>query len=145
MEETRVPTSQIPEGRSAATGSERVLIVEDDAAVRSVMRRSLTRAGYTVLEARSADAALSTFEESGPFRLVIVDVVLPAKSGLALVRELRRRAHEVSILFVTGYPREASVLNEHGALLVKPFTADGLLRAVRDAIDGSVRPRAEAP
>jgi PAS domain S-box-containing protein len=146
IEETRGTTGRPPEGRDAAAGSERVLIVEDDAPVRSVMRRSLTRAGYTVLEAECADSALATFEEMGPFQLVIVDVVLPTKSGLVLAQEIRRRARDVSILFVTGYLKEASVLHEHGTLLVKPFTGDVLLRAVRDAIDGGpVRPEAETP
>lgn len=124
----------------AQSGSETILIVEDDNAVRSATRRFLINHGYTVLEAADGLAALLLCRQhSGPIHLVITDVVMPGMSGRELVEHLARIRPELPVLYVSGYTD--STIIRHGlaagniALLQKPFTADALAHAVREMLD----------
>jgi PAS domain S-box-containing protein len=118
-----------PEGASPR-GSETVLLVEDDLAVRDLVREVLARSGYRVLVARSGTEALRLAEEEArPLDLVLADVVTPGIGGPELVQRLGARA-----LFVSGHADRAA-LPCGARYLPKPFTPDALLRAVRDAID----------
>jgi CheY-like chemotaxis protein len=123
-------------------GTETVLIVEDEQAVRMLMASVLKRAGYTVLEAGNGTEALQVCEKAhSSIDLVVSDVVMPEMSGPDLLKRLKEFKPDIKVLFVSGYTANAMV--EHAAFdsktpfLQKPFTAAGLARKVRESIDRS--------
>ncbi len=121
-------------------GSEAVLLVEDEDAVRALARHVLTSCGYTILEARDGREALR-FAEQHPGRidLVVSDVVMPYLGGRQLVERLAALRPGVRVLFLSGYTDDAVV--RHGvreaeyAFLQKPFTPTALARKVREVLD----------
>jgi two-component system cell cycle sensor histidine kinase/response regulator CckA len=120
-------------------GSETVLLVEDDAPLRELVRECLTENGYTVLEAGKADEAEQLFDRH-PIHLLVTDVVMPMASGPALAERLRSLRSGLKVLYMSGYTDDAmarhGALDEGSAFLQKPFTAEALMRKVRDVLDG---------
>jgi PAS domain S-box-containing protein len=127
------------ETASAGGGTETVLLVEDDVAIRAISRRTLLGAGYRVLDAPSAQGALAAAAGlDGPLHLLVSDVILPGQNGCELARELERSRPDLRVLFVSGYARRIAgvALVPAGApFLAKPFAPEDLLRAVRGALD----------
>jgi PAS domain S-box-containing protein len=139
----RVPdsasTPSITGGAGQPRGSETVLLVEDEAAVRDLIRRVLASRGYTVLEADGADSALTLMDGHGePIHLVISDVVLPGRLGGRELAELLNGRHpEARFLFISGYTA-SGVLQDglvSGSFLQKPFSPEALARKVREVLD----------
>jgi PAS domain S-box-containing protein len=127
-----------PDARAMLRGSETVLLVEDEGAVRESLRRILERAGYGVIEARhGADALLLWRERRDEIALVLTDLLMPEMRGGELAAAVRAMAPDAKIIFMSGYASESarSTVSAGDALLTKPFDADTLLRAVRDALD----------
>ena len=125
---------------TAAAGSETVLIVEDNGAVREVAVRSLARAGYDVHVAGDAEEALVTFEaHDGRVDLMVTDVILPGLNGRELARRVEVRWPHVRTLFMSGYTANAivhrGVLAPGTDILVKPFTPGQLAQRVREVLD----------
>jgi CheY-like chemotaxis protein len=125
---------------SASTGTETVVLVEDEEAVRRLAREILSQQGYTVLEAKDGPDALRLCQQyAGPIDLLVTDVVMPQMSGLRLADRLRAMRPQTKTLFISGYLDET--LREYGAsadeirLLKKPFTSSTLARTVRDVLD----------
>ncbi len=124
-------------------GSESVLVVEDEEAVRKLARRILESAGYRVFTAASGVEALA-FAEShqGPIDLVLTDVVMPGMSGRQVASRLLAIRPAIKVLYMSGYTDNAIV--HHGVLddgtnfIGKPFTAADLTRKVREVLDGKV-------
>ena len=123
-------------------GTETVLLLEDEAEVRAMVRAMLVGQGYRVLEAEQGVEALEIAErENGPIDLLVTDVVMPQQSGPELARRLVARRPQTRVLYISGYPDDA--LGEHGVLhpgvafLAKPFTAAELARKVREVLDGA--------
>jgi PAS domain S-box-containing protein len=121
-------------------GTETVLLVEDESAVRRLGRRILERRGYQVIEAESGAEAISLFQRMAPdIALLVSDVVMPGMSGGELARRLRIIKPSLRILFTSGYTADAIAPNgelEAGtAFLEKPFTPDALAQKVRDVLD----------
>jgi len=121
-------------------GSETILLVEDEAALRALTRRLLEKHGYTVLEAGTADAALALARAHvGPIHLLLADVVLPGASGPTLAGELLSRRADLKVLFMSGYTEDAivhrGVLAPNTAFINKPFSGDNLAAKVRDVLD----------
>jgi len=121
-------------------GTETVLLVEDAAAVRSVIHEALVRQGYAVLDAPNGGEALRVAEShAGPIHLLLTDVVMPGLSGRQLSDQLTRIRPETRVLYTSGYTDDAVV--RHGVLesgiayLQKPFTVEGLARKVREVLD----------
>jgi two-component system, cell cycle sensor histidine kinase and response regulator CckA len=114
-----------------------VLVAEDEAALRAAVVRSLTGAGFRVLEGESADAALAAARSHrGSIDLLLTDFVMPGKSGAHLAEALRRDRPGVKVLFMTGFPgdpRVAEALSGTAAsdVLQKPFNNSTLVEHVR--------------
>jgi PAS domain S-box-containing protein len=131
-------------GQALPRGSERVLLVEDDAQVRASVRRQLDSLGYRVTEADSADAALVLLDgERFPFDLVLSDVVMPGKAnGIQLVEAVARRRAGVRTILMSGYTENAMLqsggLGDGARLLIKPFRKVELAQAVNEALRGAV-------
>ncbi len=124
---------------AAATGSETILLVEDEDAVRRASAEFLTLHGYTVLEARDGLDALAVAKDYGStIHLVVTDVVMPNISGGQLAKELKSRRPEAKVLFVSGYA--GKIVMEHKAVnletnfLQKPFTLKQLSSKIREAL-----------
>ena len=125
-----------------AIGREHVLVVEDDAALRSFTVGILNELGYTVSEAGHAKAALDVLQGEPSIDLLFTDIVMPGgMNGRELADEAKRLRPQLKVLFTTGYTRNAVV--HHGRLdpgvhlLGKPFTFDDLARKVRSILDTS--------
>jgi len=123
-----------------STGSETILLVEDEPALRRLSRRVLAQFGYTVLEAPNGQEALRLAESyKGPINLVLTDVVMPLLSGRDLAERIHTSHPESKILFMSGYTDDAVV--QHGvqtqevSLLRKPFTPYALAARVREVLD----------
>ena len=121
------------------TGTETVLLVEDEPAVRSLCSLVLRSAGYTVLEAENGQQALDIAQaEKGNIHLLLTDVVMPGMSGRTLSEELLSRRPGVRVLFISGYTDDSivhhGVLNPGSTLLQKPFTPHALLCQVREVL-----------
>jgi PAS domain S-box-containing protein len=128
-------------------GHEVVLVVEDDDEVRRLVRRILQRHGYTVLEAPDGRKALEfVTAHTGPLDLVLTDMVMPELSGRLLAEHLAVQRPGLRVLHMSGYTDDEFVrrglLDSGMRLLEKPFTVEGLARAVRAALDEEpARPR----
>jgi PAS domain S-box-containing protein len=121
-------------------GTETVLLVEDDAAVRKFAVLSLQQYGYHVLEASNGPEGLYMLNtRGGKLDLLITDVVMPGMSGRQLAEAVEARFPDIKVLYMSGYTDDAIV--KHGVLeseiqfLNKPFTHDGLVRKVREVLD----------
>jgi signal transduction histidine kinase len=121
-------------------GEETILIVEDEQAVRKLVRQTLETQGYNVLEAFDGQNALLLLSQyKGSIHLMITDVVMPNMSGRELVQHLRDSANELPVLYMSGYTDDA--MENHGIFepdipfLQKPFTPDSLSRKVREVLD----------
>jgi PAS domain S-box-containing protein len=120
-------------------GSETILLVEDEAQVRAVVRMVLTKAGYQVLEALNGEDALDMCKRfSGPIHLILTDVVMPKMGGRELADQLRALRPASKVLFMSGYTADTvvhhGVLDENIEFVQKPITPDVLMRRVRDVL-----------
>ncbi len=125
---------------SRLTGSETILLVEDDDALRRLACRLLRRSGYTVLEARDArEGERVSREYRAGIDLLVTDVVLPGETGRELAARLAAVRPGLRVLFISGYTENAiahhGVLDPDVDLLEKPFSPEALLRRVRRSLD----------
>jgi two-component system cell cycle sensor histidine kinase/response regulator CckA len=133
--------SREPAGRDGQgpRGWETLLLVEDEADVRGLVREMLTSLGYDVVEAAGAQEALSVAEaHHGPIHLLLTDVVMPGMGGPELARRLTAVRPDIRVLMMSGYP-DARLDEKDGLLgptLRKPFSRRMLAVRVRDLIDG---------
>jgi signal transduction histidine kinase/CheY-like chemotaxis protein len=138
-----IPEPEVPSPPSherAAGGDERVLVVDDEPAVRRLLARILRSRGYDVFETEDAHSALALMSSANrPMDLVVTDIVMPSMSGVRLAEQIRAQWPEVKILFVSGFPSSnalpASDMSSI-ALLGKPFTPDQIEAKVRELLDG---------
>lgn len=132
--------SRDPAGE-ALRGNEVVLVVDDDAAVRTYVVRALRQFGYFVLEATDGEDALAVLQEyHAPAHLLIADLVMPQMGGAMLIEMLREWYPGMKALLISGYTAEAQItkdsLPEDTRFLPKPFDPLTLARTVRDMLDG---------
>ncbi len=122
------------------TGTETVLLCEDDVTIRELTNGMLTEAGYQVLVAEDAEKALQIVEELDPqLDLLVTDLVMPGMNGRRLAMTLLERSPTLKTLFVSGYASdvliERKLLDEDGDFLQKPFTMSSFLRRIRKTLD----------
>jgi CheY-like chemotaxis protein len=121
-------------------GSETILLVEDEEAVRSLARGLLESRGYQVLETKGADEALEIGERHKEhIHLLLTDVVMPQMNGMELAEHLAPLHPETKVLYMSGYADHAVVqhclLDPSKVFLQKPFTADVLAHKLREVLD----------
>src|SRR5438132_716172 len=131
-----------PSGETArpARGSETILLVEDDHAVRTLIRSTLQAHGYTVLEAsQGKEALLLSGQHKGLIHMMVTDTVMPGMSRRELAERLKPLRPNMKALFMSVYTDKAIVhhgeLDPGTAFLQKPFTPDALARKVREVLD----------
>ncbi|MDB5478099.1 MAG: hybrid sensor histidine kinase/response regulator [Alphaproteobacteria bacterium] len=121
------------------TGSSRILLVEDEDAVRAFSVRALQNKGYEVFEASSGDNALELVAEKKPkIDLMVSDVMMPGMDGIELGKRIRETYPDLSIIFMSGYT-EDKFKDDMGPgihFLAKPFTLKQLAEKVKEVLDG---------
>ena len=130
------PSADVP------TGSETVLLAEDEQDVREIAREFLESGGYHVIEAGDGAAAIQLAKQNkGNIQLLVTDMVMPGMTGQELAVRLQAEHPGLNVIFMSGYSERAA--NEMAAadrgirLLSKPFSRSAILRAVRDSLHGS--------
>jgi len=121
------------------TGTERILLVEDEDAVRTFSQRALTNKGYEVLAADCGESALKLMEEQDnqDLDLLVTDVVMPGIDGPTLAQRMRQNSPKLKIVFMSGYTEDR--LKDHMGddifFLPKPFTLKQLAEKVKEVLD----------
>lgn len=138
--DTQSPTIRAAQSEtSIPTGTETILLVEDDDAVRGLSRTILESCGYTVLEASDGEQGLAVACRAAEIDLLVTDLVMPRMGGRRLAELLLAIRPKLRVLFMSGYSEEAAqphgVMGAEVAFLHKPFTVCSLAREVRDTLD----------
>jgi two-component system, cell cycle sensor histidine kinase and response regulator CckA len=136
------PTSTTIES-AVRGGSETILLVEDDDAMRSLTCSVLESGGYAVLDAASGESALhEAGKHNAPIHLLLTDVVMAGMNGPGLAKSLGASQPQMRVLYMSGYTADLiaqqGILDRQTMLLEKPFTKEALLRKVRSALDGDL-------
>jgi hypothetical protein len=118
---------------------ETILLVEDEDGVRSLLRRTLRKRGFNVLDARDGNEALFLSKEhQGPIHLLLTDVVMPKMNGWELVKRVSPLRPEMKVLLMSGYADDALMRQSIGGLgasfIQKPFTPDGLVDKLAEVL-----------
>ena len=137
------PAESGPDEERVATargGSERLLVAEDDPAVRGMIVRVLRREGYEVHEAEDGESAAALAARLQAFDLLVSDLVMPRLGGIELARRLQAERPELRVLYLSGYAENGALrragLRLGTTLLAKPFSPSELLERVREVLDG---------
>lgn len=129
------------EPAAISSGTETVLLVEDDKDVRNSTTSLLQGFGYSVIEAVDVQQALKLFVENKDIiQLVITDIIMPGQSGKDLYNELMKIAADVKVIFISGYPADAlakkGIIDSDVNLILKPATPEEILNKIREVLDG---------
>jgi two-component system, cell cycle sensor histidine kinase and response regulator CckA len=129
---------------SETSGTETLLIVENESAIRHLLQVALRRNGYTVLAAESGREALQLVRNhAGPLHLMITDVMMPDMDGPELVRQLSTIRPDTRTLFMSGYMDdtlgERGILTTNANFIQKPFSPRAIAQRVREILDGVQR------
>ena len=133
------PTAPVVVDAPAAVAGETVLLVEDEPAVRMLVRDLLEALGYTALEAQDAKTAIVLLESDRRIDLLVTDVGLPGMNGRQLAEIARQHRPDLKVLFMTGYAQKAAerqgFLDQGMDMVAKPFTLDLLANKIRTMIN----------
>jgi CheY-like chemotaxis protein len=124
-----------------ASGTETILVVEDQAGVRSLVRLALESVGYKVTETDAPESALATCANyDGPIHLLLTDVVMPGLSGPLLAAKVTSLRPDIKVLYMSGYTDDAvvrhGVLNHDVPFIQKPFSPMAFRKKVREVLSG---------
>jgi PAS domain S-box-containing protein len=127
----------------ASGGTETILIAEDDAAVRALVKETLEQSGYTVIEAVDGEDAVGVFAKNRErVRLLILDVIMPKKNGKEVYEEIRKDRPDIKAIFSSGYTADIlykkRVLDGDYSFISKPVSPANLLRLVRETLDKGI-------
>jgi len=130
---------------------ERILIIDDEQQIRSMLRLMLEREGYEVVEAPDGSAGMRAYRQK-PVDLVITDLIMPNKDGIGMIIELKKEFPEVKIIAMSGgglnkpegYLKGAKKLGA-ACTLTKPIDREEMLRAVKNIIKGNAPELEETP
>ena len=133
-------TKHLPSLKELKGKGERILLVEDDAAITKFAVKVLTEKGYKVFSASTVKYALAVFaQERGKFDLVLSDVVLPDKNGLDMVEKLLSKQPKLRVIMNSGYTNHKSqqeTISEKGYKFInKPYTVIELLKSIREVLE----------
>jgi two-component system, cell cycle sensor histidine kinase and response regulator CckA len=138
----RAATAEVLEWKNEekSRGTETILLVEDEEPLRRATSEFLSQQGYTLLEAKDGQHAMSVADDYGPaIHLVLTDVVMPRVSGGQLARELSRVRPDTKVLFISGYAGQTvldhKVVDVDSNFLQKPYTLKQLAAKVRSVLD----------
>jgi PAS domain S-box-containing protein len=124
---------------TAPTGTETVLLVEDQDGIRDLVGEFLRRKGYTVLHAVDGEEALRLAEHHDEINLLLTDVLMPNIGGRELAERLTQERPRMKVLFMSGYTEQTSLggeaVGQPAAVLQKPFSMDNLARKIRNVLD----------
>jgi DNA-binding NtrC family response regulator len=122
----------------------KILVVDDDAIVVKSCKRILEAEGFEVLTVPSADEALETVKKYD-FDLLLIDVKMPKRDGMYLMREVKKDLPEIPIIVMSGYPTPETVADvlELGAtqFIPKPFRPDELIKTIHQVIQSGLKKR----
>jgi two-component system cell cycle sensor histidine kinase/response regulator CckA len=140
------PALATESSKRALDGTETILLVEDEAAIRSLMRKILEQHGYRVLEARDVSDATAIAEtHDGPIDLLLSDVIMPVLNGPDLAQRIVARRPTIKVFYVSGFPNallaEQTRQPQRIWFLAKPFTPQVLALRVRECLDSHSVPR----
>ena len=143
LPETSAALPEFDVSRRLPTGTETILVVEDEVSVRDLAIRTLRGQGYTILEAGNGEEALHVaYEYPEKIDLLFTDVVMPQMGGKVLAKRLKAVRPDIKILFTSGYTDNAivhyGILDSGIAFVQKPFTLEVLVRRVRQALDAEL-------
>jgi CheY-like chemotaxis protein len=127
-------------------GSETVLLVEDEEALREFTATMLTESGYTVLTAERPDTAIDiASQHQGPIHLLLTDVIMPGMNGRALAGNLMAIRREIRVVYMSGYTgfTHPGLVDTNVILLQKPFTREALLHKVREGLAATAESKAK--
>jgi len=121
-----------------------VLLVEDEPALRELIKIALTGAGFTVLAAPNpADALILSRNHLGALHLLLTDVIMPGMDGPALAKQVQKERPDIKVLFMSGYATNFimhdGVVDPGTNFLEKPFHPRTLLSKVREVLDSGAR------
>jgi CheY-like chemotaxis protein len=137
VDTTAAPLAPVTAPAAAPEATATILVVEDETPVRTIVRRTLERQGYQVLEARhGADSLLLWRRHRERVDAVITDMRMPEMGGEELVKQLRAERADLPVVFVSGYAEESSaaLVRRGDRFVEKPFTTDVLLSALADVL-----------
>jgi CheY-like chemotaxis protein len=127
----------------------RILVIDDEAAIRGMLRDMLEGEGHLIVEAPDGVVAMKQWREhqDQPFDLIITDILMPEKDGLEVIREIRRLSPQTKVIAISGgspqvHVRFLDIANYLGAYrtIEKPFALNTLLDAVNDALGADSQP-----
>jgi len=137
---TRPAAAATPPSWVGWRGSGRILLIDDDASIRTAVARSVAKLGFTVEDLPDGRQALARFEaDPGRYALVILDFKLPGMDGAEVAGRLRGIMPDVRLVFMSGLSRQEALDELDGlgtaGFLQKPFTLSGLVTELRSALD----------
>lgn len=127
-----------PAAPQATVGSGKILVVDDESSVRTVLQLSLERLGYSVVAVENGNLALDRYVEDGGFDLVILDMIMPELSGAEVFKRLKQIDSDVAVLVSSGFASEDEInkiLRDGGrGFIQKPYTIEELSQVVRKSL-----------
>jgi CheY-like chemotaxis protein len=139
--ETAKPDQPLLTSPSSTGGQETILVVEDEPALRTMVKNVLKRYGYRILDAENGPKAIQIWEkEQGKIDLLLTDMVMPeGMTGHELALELRKRKPSLKVIYTSGYSLALAELqlpfDKSMAFLSKPFQAPLLIKTIRECLD----------
>lgn len=126
--------------RNSEGGLETILVAEDNRELLDVIQLTLSAWGYTVIATKNGEEAVAKFRESAEsIDLLLLDIIMPKKSGIDVLDETRSLRPDIKVLFMSGYPadfiKDRGLMKNEYAYVSKPVSPNALLRAIREVLD----------